>query len=299
MSFITIFTTPKPFASPHIDIIQRNAIQSWSKLGQDIEVILVGNEQGMAQVAAEYRVRHLPDVTCNEYGTPLVSSIFELARQASNSPLLLYVNADILLLPDILRAAHVLLERYREFLLVGQRWDLDVRKPLLFDSNWAIRLREDVLVRGRRHVPAGSDYFLFPRHLFSDLPDFAIGRAGWDNWMIYHAVTQTWPAIDGTHDVMIVHQDHDYGHLPGGRPHYDLEETSVNAVLGGGLRNMYMMLDTERELINGRVSRPRFRLARFVRRIERILQPEEQVGLRWQITRRFRWWRRALVERGA
>ena len=30
------------------------------------------------------------------------------------------------------------------------------------------------------------------------MPDFAIGRAGWDNWMIYHARQQGWPVIDGT-----------------------------------------------------------------------------------------------------
>ena len=40
MSFLTIFSAPKKFTDPHIDIIQRNAIQSWQHLGPDVEVIL-------------------------------------------------------------------------------------------------------------------------------------------------------------------------------------------------------------------------------------------------------------------
>ena len=42
MPFLTIFTAPKPFTDPRIDIIQRNAIRSWLSLGEDVGVILVG-----------------------------------------------------------------------------------------------------------------------------------------------------------------------------------------------------------------------------------------------------------------
>ena len=56
MPLITIFTAPKPFTDPHIDVIQRNAIRSWLSLGGDVEVILVGDEAGMSAVASEYRV---------------------------------------------------------------------------------------------------------------------------------------------------------------------------------------------------------------------------------------------------
>jgi len=71
-----------------------------------VEVLLVGNEAGMAEVASQYGIRQLSGVACNENGTPLVSSIFALARQASQGPLLVYVNADMILLPDLVAAAH-------------------------------------------------------------------------------------------------------------------------------------------------------------------------------------------------
>ena len=105
MTFLTIFTAPKPFTDPHIDTIQRNAIRSWLHLGEDVEVLLVGEEQGLAEVAVEYGVQHLPEVERNAWHTPLVSSIFSLAREHSDAPLLAYVNADILLLPDFVSVA--------------------------------------------------------------------------------------------------------------------------------------------------------------------------------------------------
>jgi hypothetical protein len=295
MAFLTIFTAPKSFTDPHIDTIQRNAIQSWLHLGDDVEVILIGEEQGLADVAREYNVKHFPQVKRNEWNTPLVSSIFSLARQNSNSPLLAYVNADILLLPYVVTRSRQVADKVEKFLIIGRRWDLDVSKYLDFPATWAADLRRDVLTRGELHAPAGSDYFIFPRSVFKDIPDFAIGRAGWDNWMIYQGLQRRWPVIDATEALMIVHQNHDYSHLPGGQAHYDLEETQINAELGGGMQNMYMVLDASHELRHGQVKRARLTMARFFRRLERLVYSPEQQGLRWALTRKLRLLRKKFV----
>lgn len=297
MTFLTIFTAPKPFTDPHIDTIQRNAIQSWLHLGDGVDVIIIGEEQGLADVAAEYGVRYFPQVARNEWNTPLVSSIFSLARQNSNSPLLAYVNADILLLPDFVSVARQVAEQTEQFLIVGRRWDLAVTQQMMFPKNWAEKIRQEVLIRGSIHAPAGSDYFIFPRNVFADIPDFAIGRAGWDNWMIYQSLQQRWPVVDATDELMIVHQNHDYSHLPGGQAHYDLEETQINAELGGGMQNMYMVLDASHELRTGHVRRARITLARFFRRLERLLYSPEQQGLGWMLTQRVRLLRKKFVSK--
>ena len=297
MAFLTIFSAPKSFIDPHIAAIQRNAIQSWQHIGDQVDVLLIGEEPGLAEVAEEFGVRLLTNVHRNEKGTPLVNSIFDLARQGCDSPLLVYVNADILLLPDILEAAQQVSDHVDDFLVVGQRWDLDVLKPLDFSPGWDLRLREDALQNGRLHLPAGSDYFVFPRALFEGLPGFTIGRAGWDNWMIYHARQQGWLVVDGSPSIFVIHQDHDYGHLPGGKPHYTLDESRHNEVIAGGSANLYMVLDSQMEIRDGALRKPRLNFIRSLRRGEVWLTPTDgkRQGLRWSAARQLRRLRRRLT----
>ena len=168
-----------------------------------------------------------------------------MARQISTSPLLAYVNADILLTPQFVTIATQVYCQFKQFLIVGQRYDLDLQQPLDFSPGWDSRLLADVQTSGRLHPPAGSDYFIFPRTCFTDLPNFAIGRAGWDNWMIYHARTQRMPVVDATSAITVIHQDHDYSHLPNGQPHYRLPESSENLRLAGGRRTVFTLMDAD------------------------------------------------------
>ncbi|MGD9091709.1 MAG: hypothetical protein PVF74_02595 [Anaerolineales bacterium] len=282
MTFLTIFTAPKPFTDPHINTIQRNAILSWLNLGPEVEVLIVGEESGMQEVAAEYGVRQLPDVTRNDFGTPHVKSIFALARQASDSPMLAYVNADIMLLPDFVEAARTVSGQLDNFLVIGQRWNLEITAVLDFSPGWDQRLEEDIETRGELHRAVGSDYFIFPHSLFIDMPDFAIGRPGWDNWMIYHAQQENWPVVDGTPSITVVHQNHDYSHLPGGKPPYTLPEGRLNKSLAGADENLYMISDSDKQLTNGKIHTPRMTLPRAVRRVEIWLRPSDgkREGLR-------------------
>ena len=233
MPLITIFSAPKPFTDPHIANIQRNAITSWTKLS-DVEVILIGDETGLAHAARELGVKHIENVPHSPSGAPLMDAMFTLTRQHSAGRFLCIVNADILLLPDLVETAEQAAAQCEKFVLLGQRWDLDVTAPLDFSEGWADRLRATVHSQGQLHRPAGSDYFLFPFACYTDLPAFTVGRAGWDNWMIYKARKESWPVIDATPSVMIVHQNHDYSHLPGGKPHYNHPETDENVRLSGG-----------------------------------------------------------------
>jgi hypothetical protein len=105
------------------------------------------------------------------------------------------------------------------------------------------------------HAPVGSDYFVFPRHLFTTIPDFAIGRAGWDNWMIYEARRCAYRVVDLTGSVQVVHQNHDYSHLPGGQPHYRLPETADNTRMAGGRRSIFSLQDADYKLHDGQIIR--------------------------------------------
>jgi hypothetical protein len=274
MPLITLFSAPKPFTDPHIAMIQRNAIKSWTLLSE-VEILLLGEETGLAEAARELGVRHIPNVQCNAGGTPLISSMFQLAREHSRSELLCIINADMLLMPDFVEVASRLrLRRDKCFVLLSQRWDLDVTQPIEFTEDWPDRLRSTVHRQGSLHRPAGSDYFLFPRACYTDVPDFTIGRAGWDNWMIYKARKKKWHVIDCTPSVMIVHQNHDYSHLPGGKPHYAHPDTNENIRLAGGQANIrYTVLDATHQLAaDGKLVRPKRSSARLQRQLELFLR---------------------------
>jgi hypothetical protein len=265
---LTLFSSPKPFVDPHIDVIQRNAVRSWLELGSEVEVVLLGNEKGVAEVCRELNVKYLPDVKTNNLGTPLISSLFTSARRLNDSPLLAYVNTDILLFDDFLESAKTVHRILDQFLLVGQRWDMDIANKIDFSSGWQQKLRQECRNTGSLHKPMGSDYFIFPRNCFMDVPDFAVGRAGWDNWMIYESRRRGWKTIDATQEIMIIHQNHDYAHLPDSKPHYRLPETSENVRMAGGKRSIFHLRDTDFQLQNSAITPKMLTIKRFWRELE-------------------------------
>lgn len=213
---LTIFACPKAF-SGHIGIIQRNAVLSWTKLTPRPDIILLGDDPGVAEIARELNLIHLPIVQRTEAGTPLASHLFALAEEAANAPVLAYVNADIILTADFPTAVSQAAARFPEFLLVGRRFDVDV--PDLWDfaqPDWEARLRKTVAARGVLHAESAIDYFVFSRGLWPALPDFALGRTAWDNWLMADPLLRGVPVIEATPAVLAVHQRHDYGHVPGG-----------------------------------------------------------------------------------
>jgi len=266
---ITIFSTPKPFTDPHIAIIQRNAIQSWKMLGEDVEVLLLGDETGLEQAAYELGVKWIPELERNSDGTPLISSMFELAKRNGQGKLMAIVNADIILLPNFVKTAQYIAEQDKPFLLMGQRWDLDVRKPLTFEGEWQSGLLGIVKREGKLHKSKGSDYFIFPRDAFPHFPKFAIGRAGWDNWTIYHARKENWIVADATDAITVIHQQHDYSHLPGGKIHYTLPESDENLRIAGGKRHIFTLFDANFRLDReGRIRNAAFNPVKIKRELE-------------------------------
>jgi len=214
---VTFFTVPKPFIG-HADIIQRNAIRSWLCLDPRPEIILFGDEKGVEETAGEFGLRHVPAVKRNEYGTPLINDIFEQAERLASREVLCYINTDIILPRNFMPAVENAGKAPHPFLMIGQRWDLDIRRPVDFSkSAWEGQLREKVAASGTPHPTCGIDYFVFRRNLWDGIPPFAIGRTIWDNWLVYHPLAKGKRVIDASQVIMAVHQDHDYMHVDGGR----------------------------------------------------------------------------------
>ena len=236
---ITIFTIPKPFKG-HIKVIQTNAIRSWLKLQPRCQVILFGNEEGVAETAEELGVQHVAHVKRNEFGTPLLDHVFGTVHKLAEHGLLCYVNTDIILMGDFMEGARMITRRMRRFLIVGRRWNVDISKPLSFeDPKWERKLRDFAVNHGEFFLH-GADYFAFPRGFFREIPPFAVGRAAWDNWMIYKARSSFAPVVNITRASMVIHQNHDYSHHPsGGQGVFHGVEAERNKALAGGPRHIY------------------------------------------------------------
>ena len=100
---LTLVALPKPFER-EFEVIQWNAIQSWIRLEPRPAVVLIGDEPGTAEIAAEVGALHIRDVARSRFGTPLVGDVFGRAEEAGQTASLAYVNADIVLLSDFTSA---------------------------------------------------------------------------------------------------------------------------------------------------------------------------------------------------
>jgi hypothetical protein len=205
---LTIFAIPKAF-SGMADTHQRNALASWLALEPRPRVILIGDDLGTAEVAQEFGVEHVPQVDRNEFGTPLLRSIFELAHQRVSSGLMLFLNFDIILTSDIMAAIALLPQD--NFLMTGRRTCMYMRHRLDFsDPGCEPELRRLAKATGQLWGHNALDYFVFPHTLFQRVPNFAIGRGWWDHWLIAEALRQKVQLIDATPSVLVIHQNHDF-----------------------------------------------------------------------------------------
>lgn len=245
---LTLFTCPKPFQG-HIGIIQKNAIQSWKHLGSTIEIILLGNEKGTIEMTKDLGLRQIPYIKTSQFGTPLVNSLFEEAERVANFEWMVYLNADIILMSNFMKAVEKVVHEMPHSLMVGQRWDLYIKESINFGNDWEQKLISCMKREGRLSPPFAIDYFIFPKGLWKEIPTFVIGRPAWDNWMIYQAHSRGIPIIDLTKMVMVVHQRHDYSHHPHGwRGAMKGREARENIRLAGNKAQSYNILDAQYHL---------------------------------------------------
>jgi hypothetical protein len=257
---LTILAMPKPFAG-HIGVIQRNAITSWTMLRPRPEIYLFGEEEGVAEIAHELRISHLHDIARNEFGTPLLDDLFHRAREFARTPLLCYVNCDIVLLREFVDAVSAVHLQFPKFLGVAHRLNIELTETLDFVRGGEMKLRSEILPLGMPGNPTAIDVFVFPPDIYQQVPPFAIGRAWFDQWLIKDARRQRIPVVDMTQVTRAIHQNHAYGHIAGGQHGaYWGEEARRNLVIYGGVPHAFTLLDVTHELLpSGRIPRVHFR----------------------------------------
>lgn len=241
---LTIFSLPKPFEGIY-NFIQRNAIRSWTLLGLRPEIILCEDEKGTTKkISKEFGTVYIAKIEKNESEIPLVSDIFEKAQKIAKNDILAYVNADIILTSSFMRAVE-LIKNEKDFLMVGQRWDLDLKEKINFQNpNWEEDLKKEVLKKGKLHPKTGIDYFVFKKGFFKEIPPFALGRTVWDEWLLYDSWRRRAKIIDATQVTMVIHQNHPY--LTRENQIFNpwkSKEAKRNLKLAGGYRHCFTIAD--------------------------------------------------------
>jgi hypothetical protein len=284
---LTILSTPKSFHGI-FEIIQTNAITSWTHLDPRPEIILFGTDDGTAEICAALGLRHIADVATTDQGTPLLSDMFLRGQELASNPVVCWSNADVIYTDALLRAADVVARHPRPAYLVGRRTDIEQPTPLSFEPGWQSTLVTRAQTDGEQKPANWIDYFVFTRGLFTELPPFAIGRPGYDPWLIWRAAQLGADVIDATEAVWAVHQRHDYSHVGGRSVAFTGVEAQQNAAIVDDWRHYHSISYASLQLgpsgrlvparaLRYRLARPRTDLAhalRFTRPLRRKLLGE-------------------------
>jgi hypothetical protein len=238
-----------------------------------VEVILLGEDPGAAEISRELGLRHEPFVERNEFGTKRLDFMFARAQEIARHDLLCYLNCDIILLPEFCRALQRVQAVHDRFLMVGRRWDVDIAEPIDFrDPAAAPRLREFALQKGVRRGPDGVDYFAFPRGLYRDIPALVVGRIWWDHYLVWKARELHADVVDVSSQVTAIHQNHDYGYHPAGAQGVWTDpQARRNYQLAGGRWHLYTIADSTHILES---SGERRNWGRFFAPHWRVLRPK-------------------------
>ena len=228
---VTFFSFPKSF-SGEFSLIQENAILSWLAI-KNSQVILFGDEEGVDKFASINGIEHIKNIPTNSYHTPLLSEAFKIIKLKSKNEIIIYVNCDIIFTSNLLDTINFVSSRLQNYIIVGRRSDLLISKRIDFTNfNWENNFLNDNTSPISLHSKSGIDYIIFPKCIEINMPDFAVGRPSWDNWMIYYFLKMNYHVIDSTKINLVLHQNHERGYAIYGK------ESKSNFYLAGGTINL-------------------------------------------------------------
>jgi hypothetical protein len=177
------------------------------------DIILFGADEGVDRVAKQYDVRHSPKIDKNELGDLSMRSIFREIDKHSSTDWICYIDTDAILLDDFVPNFNYLVSQFPEFVSCAGRWDANIPEIIDFTKeDWQQKVLDAVYKLGRR----GSDYCIYPRSFYRDMPDYSIGKGHWDGWRMGLPLTRGVPLVNIERSCKVVHQKH--GHRFSGHP---------------------------------------------------------------------------------
>lgn len=142
--------------------------------------------------------------------------------------------------------------------MVSRRWDVDITEPIDFErAQWGHEVRELALRKGFRQDESWIDFFVFRKGMYAEMPALIVGHCYWDNWMIWRALKDGAPVVDGNQFLVPVHQNHGYNAKYGrakGSPTDALSQLNLRTI-GGEIRVRRIDAATHRMTNDGKIQR--------------------------------------------
>ena len=282
---ISFFSVPKAFNSSNSHA-QRNAIRSWRATHPEAEIVLLGDEHGISEIAKEVKALHVFPVPVSPLGTPMLNFVFQEVNRIARFSVLCYLNADIILTGNLQEI--VLRVSLEQFLITGKRTNLNIDSEIdVTSSKW----KEQIESRARETGVLGNDYemdyFIFKKgaEFIDEMPAFAVGRPCWDNWLVYRSRFLKIPVIDATKSITIVHQAHSYAAGVKDRSgRWIGTESDQNLRLAGDLDYCFGLQDADFEMHESAVLKKDFKSNWFSRSVTIFLvMNENHVLMFWWI----------------
>jgi len=239
----TIFTFPRPFKSP-FNTPQLNAINSWKKIHKDIEIYLINDELNTAKEFAIKNKIKCIDGKFSKYGSPLLKDAIQSINSVARNDIILFINTDIVYVDGIKRTIDVVLNNFDKYFIVGRRVDCDIDYEISFNNEDYQKKLITMYKNGDMHGLSGLDYWVFPKNSFNEIPDFVIGKPGYDNWLLAESKRTSIPVIDASNTIRILHQNHYYPQKKSDSYKIEYDENLKKAGdLLGSLRNSDFVVD--------------------------------------------------------
>jgi hypothetical protein len=206
---ITIATMVRDFEG-EFDQIQHNAIRSWRGITDD--VILVGDREKWAKEVAEGLGCRLIPCQRNAEGVKLVNDVIRVVQAEAKYDTVLFTGAETIYWGSHFHFVEMAMRELGTWLVIGQRRDLI--GPI--GTFRPVQLWYDKLVgTGKLHPGYCIEYFLFRGDPWGELPEFAAGRPGYDNCLVWKALDNGIVVADATGVVWAGHQEHGQRHRSG------------------------------------------------------------------------------------
>ncbi|KAL3855422.1 hypothetical protein ACJMK2_014633 [Sinanodonta woodiana] len=211
ITLFTSFQTENDIASEKV-LVYNNTLYNWQTFKPHVQLILFTNNTSVSEKVNYSHWNIFPVLFYSDSGIPTIKAMFKQAKELYNTTWYGYFNGDILLTEDILKTLEYVSSVLDQFsnasiLIIGRRINvLNVTSEEVREING---IKESARSRGSLHSIYAEDYFITNTHFpWDKIPEFVIGRAGYDNWIVGHARCDLGAiVIDATETLTAVHQD--------------------------------------------------------------------------------------------